>query len=139
MKKKVHMLIGCPSSGKSWACAQLKEKFTHVAHDDFIKAPTSYVNAILKIAQSSQKPLLIEAPFSISQTKEPLEAAGLEVKPWFIIEKPDVLIDRYQKREGRPIPQGHLSRQLTYEERAKEMNAFKGTSSEVLAKLKEEL
>lgn len=137
-KPKVHMVIGVPSAGKTWVCNQLKEKFHHIAHDDFIKAPISYVNAIIQAAKNATKPILIEAPFSISQTKEPLEKAGIEIKPWFIIEKPEVLIDRYESREGKPIPNGHLTRQLTYEQRAYEQNAFKGTSTEVLEKLRSE-
>jgi hypothetical protein len=82
-----------------------------------------------------RKPLLIEAPFSIFETKEPLEKAGFQVTPLVIIEDEDVLRSRYQAREGKPIPVGHITRMQTYAYRAKMLDWFSGTSSQILEKL----
>lgn len=135
--KKAFMVIGCPGSGKSWVCDQLKELFDYVHHDLYIgMAGDTYVREILKRSDSAKKPLLIEAPFSISQIKDPLEAMGFEITPVFIQEDPNVITERYLAREKKEIPKGHLTRQNTYLSRANEWKAFKGTSTQVLEHLK---
>lgn len=135
--KKAYMVIGCPGSGKSWVCDQLKELFDYVHHDLYIgMAGDTYVNEIVKRSASAKKPLLIEAPFSISQIKDPLQQMGFEIEPVFIQEDPQTITERYLKRENKPIPKGHLTRQETYRSRADEWKSFKGTSSQVLEHLK---
>lgn len=136
-KPKIYMVVGCPGSGKSWVCDQLKDKFTYLNHDGYIhlKQPGSYVKAILEKAEDSSKPILIEAPFSISQTKDPLEDKGYDVECVYIIEDHNIISDRYKKRERKDIPPGHLTRQNTYLQRAKDSKAFTGTSDEVLKHL----
>lgn len=136
--KTAYLVVGVPGSGKSWVCEKLTDKFEYVHHDGFIylKQPGAYLRAIFEASKTATRPLLIEAPFSISETKDPLEEAGFKVIPVFILEKPSVVSMRYQKREGKEIPKGHLTRMQTYSERAKKWNAFSGTSSEVLAHLK---
>jgi hypothetical protein len=134
------MVIGCPGSGKSWVCDQLKDKFDYVHHDLFIgMAGDTYVREILNRSKSATKPLLIEAPFSISQIKDPLEQMGFKITPVFIQEQPQVITDRYRARERKDIPKGHLTRQETYKQRAQEWKAFQGTSSQVLEHLKGQL
>lgn len=136
--RTVYMVIGCPGSGKSWVCEQLQNEFTYVHHDLFIKmSGATYVNAIAKAAVDSDKPMLVEAPFSISQTKDPLELMGFKVIPVVIQEKPFVIEARYQSREGKPIPTGHITRQNTYRQRALAWGAFMGTSDEVLHHLRQ--
>lgn len=136
-KTKAYMVIGCPGSGKSWVCSQIAEHFEFVHHDLYIgMAGATYVGEILKRAKDAKKPLLVEAPFSISQLKDPLERAGVEVIPVFIQELPHTIRTRYWQRENKDIPQGHLTRQETYASRAKEWGAFMGTSAEVLEHLK---
>lgn len=130
--KNVIAVVGCPGSGKSWVCNQLKDKYHHLPHDNFIGL--DYVKAILDA--ESPKELLIEMPFSISKIKEPLEKAGVKVITIFIIEPHKVLEERYAARDGKVIPKGHLTRQATYEQRANESKSFKGTSAEVLEHLK---
>lgn len=133
----VYLVIGCPGSGKSWVCDKLKSQFHYVHHDLYIDMTGPvYVSEIIKAAVSSDKPVLAEAPFSVSKTKDPIEAMGIKVIPVFIHEDPDVISDRYQAREKKPIPRGHLTRQKTYEQRAKLWGSFSGTSSEVLEHLK---
>lgn len=132
-----YLIIGCPGSGKTWVCEQLTQLFEYVKHDSFIGEPAeAYVEAILDASEMATKPLLCEAPFSISQIKDPLENAGLTVIPIFILEDEEVIADRYYNRERKPIPQGHLTRQETYRRRAIEWGAFAGTSRSVLQYLK---
>lgn len=134
---KAYMVIGCPGSGKSWVCDQLQDDFEYVHHDLFIgMAGDVYVKEIIKAAKTAKKPLLIEAPFSISAIKEPVELAGIKVIPLFIQEKPGVISDRYRRRENKEIPKGHLTRQETYKHKANSWKAFKGTSEEVYNHLK---
>lgn len=134
--KKAYMVVGCPGSGKSWVCDQLKDKFHYVHHDLYIgMADGTYVNEIMRQANLAQKPLLIEAPFSISKIKDPLEQIGFKITPVFIQEDHSLIADRYRKRENKDIPKGHLTRQETYRQRADEWKAFKGTSSQVLEHL----
>lgn len=131
----VYLLVGVPASGKTWVAKQLLDRFELVANDDYIGK--DYVGAILKASRREEgKPVLAEAPFSVSQVVDPLKAAGRKVIPVFILETEQKLTARYFEREGGQIPQGHITRQGTYEVRAKAMDAFSGTSAEVLEHLK---
>lgn len=143
--KTLYMVVGAPGSGKTWVCSQLQYKFHLIHHDGFIYLkhpdPMAYVKEILKEAPRATKPVLIEAPFSVSKTKEPLEKAGYKVETIYIIENERTHSQRYlerEKREGRWSEDkrrhlaGHLTRTKTYLERAKGDGSFHGTSSEVL-------
>lgn len=130
----VYLVIGCPGSGKTWVCEQLKHKYHYVSHDENIKH--DYVKEVLAATYKSDRPVLIETPFSISQIKDPLETKGIKVVPVFIQESTAVLSGRYRERESKPIPTGHLTRQQTYLSRAREWGSFTGTSTQVLEHLK---
>ena len=139
MKPDIYLVVGVPGSGKSYVCEQLKHLFTYVHHDGYIylKGPKgAYLKAIREAAKDSIRPLLIEAPFSVRETMEPLVEEGYNVIPLFIIEHPQTVADRYWKREKKTIPKGHLTRMETYRERALLWGAFSGTSDEVLAELR---
>lgn len=133
---EIFLVAGVPASGKSFVCEKLTHRFEYVHHDGFIylKQPGTYLSAVLQAAKTATKPLLIEAPFSVSGIKDPLEKAGFRVTPCFIVEKEPVLRKRYEERNRKEthIIQGHLSRQKTFKKRAIEMGAFYGTSTEVL-------
>jgi hypothetical protein len=135
MMNQIYMVIGCPGAGKSWVCSQLTQQYEYVPHDTY-KDSNAYIAAIVRQSKTATKPLLIETPFSVSQIKEPLEKHNYRVAPVFIIEDPQVIRDRYRARESKPIPEGHLTRQITYEQRAKDWHAYRGTSAAVLAFLK---
>jgi predicted ABC-type ATPase len=134
--KQVYMVIGCPGAGKSWVCNQLRERYEYVRHDDHMTSTNAYLEAIRRASETATKPLLIETPFSVSQIKEPLEKKGFVVTPVFIIEHPDVIRERYRAREGKPIPDGHLTRQNTYWHRSQDWQAYAGTAAAVLDYLK---
>jgi hypothetical protein len=132
--KNITLLVGVPGSGKTWATNQLSDKYHVVANDAHIGK--DYAAAIVEAAHTANKPVLCEAPFSISQVKDKLQSRGFRVKPVFIIEADNVLQQRYSSREGRNIPQGHITRQRTYRQRAADGGHFAGTSSQVLEHLK---
>ena len=135
--RTVHLIVGCPGAGKTWVTDRLKDRYELVHHDLYAgMTGKRYVNAIKDAAASSTRPILAEAPFSVSQIRRPLEAAGCDVRTVTIEEKRDVIAKRYQSREGRPIPQGHLTRQDTYREMADKSGGFVGTNKEVLSHLK---
>jgi len=136
--KTVHLIVGCPGAGKTWVTDRLKGSGYKLVHHDLNKGMSvqRYVNAIKKAAASTNKPIIAEAPFSVSQIRRPLEAAGCDVRMVAIQEKRDVIAKRYQSREGRPIPQGHLTRQETYLEMAEKSGGFVGTNRQVLGHLK---
>lgn len=133
MKKTAYMVVGCPGSGKSWVCDQLKDKYHYINHDAYIgMAGDKYVREIIKQSGLANKHILIETPFSMSKIREPLEKQGFKVVPVFIQEDHGTIQNRYEKRENKPIPQGHLTRQNTYLDRAKEGSHFFGTTNQVL-------
>lgn len=131
MRQPIYLIVGTPGSGKSWVCEQLKDKFEYIPHDSHPKL-IEYLNLAKTFASDGDKPVLIETPFSVSMILGPLDKAGYEVTPVFIIEDEQTTSNRYETREGKEIPQGHLTRIQTYRERAHELQAFSGTSEEVL-------
>lgn len=128
-------MVGVPGAGKTWVTEKVAGQFDFIPHDNYRQAG-SYLQKIMEVAPTATKPILIEAPFSVRDTLEPLVNAGYSVTPVYIIEEPDVVAERYASREGKPIPQGHLTRMNTYRQRALESGAFMGTSSQVLEYLK---
>lgn len=135
MTKEIYLVVGTPGSGKSWVCSQLTDKFDYIPHDEFDDT-NQYLSAIKRMADFTDKPVLIETPFSVSQILKPLTAYGLNVHPVFIIESPELTAKRYYEREGKDIPQGHLTRINTYIDRAQEYQAPNGSSQFILNYLK---
>lgn len=132
--QEIYLIVGVPGSGKTWVCEQLKDSFDYLRHDDYPNDKV-YVSAVYKLQGTATKPILIETPFSVSQILEPLSKHFI-VTPVFIIETPSLTQLRYESRENKEIPKGHLTRIQTYIERAKALQAFTGTSEEVLKYLK---
>jgi hypothetical protein len=137
--KKIFILVGASGSGKTWVANQITDKFTYVPHDRYgLKSNDEYVKAISAIANASSKPIVCDTPFSLSQIQSPLAKLGYEVKPVFVVEKPSVTRQRYEaryateKKGQEQMPKGHLSRIQTYIDRAKELKAPIGTSTEIL-------
>ncbi len=129
---KIHLLVGVPASGKTWVTDQLKDKYQVIEHDLY-KLKPEYVSALLRAAASNtQKPILANTPFGMSEIQSALTSKGHKVEPIYILEDPKTLQTRYKARQGTDIPKGHLTRQETYRQRADETKAFKGTSADVL-------
>lgn len=131
--KTVYLVVGCPGSGKTWVCEQLRDKFHYVPHDAYDE---KVYPQILHAATRDMEPVLGEIPFGLSKIHQSLSHHGVRVVPVFIIENEQTLQDRYRQREGRDIITGHLTRQKTYAQRARELGAFCGTAKEVLEHLK---
>lgn len=136
--KQIYLVVGVPCAGKSWVCEQLGALYNYVRHDDY-KDTNKYIAAIVGAAAASSKPLLIETPFSMSQIVEPLESHDYSVTPVFVIEDEDALKRRYEARERKTIPMGHLTRQRTYASRARELKAYAGNSEAVLKHLRSKI
>lgn len=135
--RRVYAVIGCPGSGKTWICDQVKENFNFVHHDLYIgMAEGRYVEAILEAAPKSDRPLLIEIPFSINTITTPLRDAGFEIVHLIIQEPPLTIAGRYYNREKKKIPQGHLTRMNTYNARALENGWLRGSTEHILEILK---
>lgn len=146
--QEIYILAASPGSGKSWVAEQLKHKFHYVPHDKHGQGSfPDYVRIIASEAQKSDKPVICDTPFSLSQVMGPLQERGFKVHPVFIIESPELTKERYEKREHirakeqnrywKPIPPGHLTRIRTFLERAKALNAPYGTSEQILKYLQE--
>lgn len=136
MKKPIiYLIIGVPGVGKSWVCEQLDGKHcAYVKHDLYIKDDAGYIDG-LKVAAQAEQPVITDCPFAERITKEKLEAAGFEVRPWFIVESPIVVMARYRQRTGKNLPQASITRAGSILDRAKAWNAPYGTSQEVKDKL----
>lgn len=137
MLQRVFLVCGVPGSGKSWVCEQLKQEYEYVRHDDFIgREPNAFVSSIFNAARSSQKPILADCPFKERQVREELLDRDLRVIPVFIIESPEVVKNRYEAREKKPVSQATLTRAISIRLRATEWNALSGTSGEIFNILK---
>lgn len=122
----IYLLVGSPGIGKTWISNQLKHKFEVMEHDNY-KDIDLYIHEIRRLSKISSKPILANTPFGVSALMQHLDCI-----PLFAIERSEILKNRYLKREGKPIPQGHLTRQHTYLQRAKDLDAFVGTTEQVL-------
>lgn len=132
---KVYLLAGSPGVGKSTLMKKLQHKFEVMDQDHYIGKP--YLQEVVKRSRAGRK-ILANTPFSVSEPLSHLQSAGIQVVVVFIVEHNDVVASRYQQREGKPIPAGHLTRQDTYRKRAKELNAFIGTVEEAFKYLSDQ-
>jgi hypothetical protein len=132
---KVILLVGVPGVGKSTITRQLGDRYIIAEHDNFIGREADYAPAVARLAHGNDRPVVANTPFGMTDLVAALEVLGCQVEPVFVIERDEVVSARYQMREGRPIPKGHLSRQRTYAARARETGAFAGTADEVLQHL----
>lgn len=129
------MVCGVPGSGKTWVCERLKYLFKHVAHDDHIISG-SVIPAVIAAATGSQR-VLLDCPFGERIMRSALEAAGLTVKPFFIVEPTEVVQARYLAQRGKDLPKPSVTRSVTIKNRALEWSAPHGTAEEVLRMLAE--
>lgn len=136
MKQPVILVCGVSGSGKSWVCRQVADRFHYVAHDEHFK---NHPEVIIDTCKKADKPVITESPFGERVLREQLERAGVRVIPYFVVEHPRVVQQRYLQREGKVLPKAALTRATTIIDRANEWNAPKGTSSEILNLLRGEI
>lgn len=129
----VYLVCGVSGSGKSWACRQLTDKYHYIEHDKHFK---DHLKVVFHAARTADKPVITEVPFAERILKEKLESHQVKVIPVFVVEAPEVVAKRYSSREKKPLPKNAYTRATTIVDRAKEWNAFQGTSQEVLDYLK---
>lgn len=161
--QKLILVCGVSGCGKSWACRQAADKFHYIPHDRCWVHPnnvswdpaavwaadlgdesrylpgakSNHFEVLFAATKIAKKPVLTECPFSERTLREQLEINGIEVIPIFVIEPPNLVAERYFKREGKPIPKNAYTRAETILNRAEEWNAFHGSSDQVLKHLKE--
>lgn len=137
MYQAVILLCGVPASGKTWVMKRLKDKFKTVQNDDYISHGKSYLAEVVEQAARGTQPVIVDCPFGEREFKAALEAKGLEVYPFFIVETPLVIAQRYQVREGKPASKATLTRADSIGARAAEWDVPRGTSDEILEHLRE--
>lgn len=154
MRQPIYLVCGVSGSGKSWACRQVADEFNYIPHDRCWSHPTAkptddldpkwgppgsvstHLYNLIVASRSSDKPVLTECPFNERNLREQLEANELEVIPIFVIEDPHIIAERYQSREGKPIPKSAFSRAFSIGGRARDWGCFYGTSKQVADHLK---
>ena len=159
----VILVCGVSGSGKSWASRQMAGTFHYIPHDRCWVMPgkrgwdasqvweagsgdasryepgaeSNHADVLIAATQIAEKPVLTECPHGERLLRERLEQAGVKVIPVFVIEPPDLVARRYLAREGKSLPKNVWTRARTIVDRAREWNAFMGTSDEVLSHLKD--
>lgn len=132
----VILLCGVPASGKTWVMSHLSGKYKCINNDDYIGKNRDQIITDVKNS-AKESPVIVDCPFAERERREKLESVGLTVKPVFIVESPNVINNRYLSREGKPATQSTLTRASTILDRAREWEAPYGTSSEILAMLRD--
>jgi hypothetical protein len=127
-KQDLFIIAGCPASGKSWACEQLKDKFNYVPYDGINKDLHIY-----ELLKNNDKPLLFDPTIKVSTF---IKRIGhlFNIRLIVIIESEGVINSRMISRGGKITD--------TIKRRIKRMNnlvkkaEFSGTSDQVLEYLK---
>lgn len=130
----VYLVCGVPGSGKTWCARQMADRWDYVPHDLHYK---NHADVVIHAAKIGKRPVITECPFAERELRDKLSQAGVPVIPYFVVEDPNTVKERYEKREGKPIPKNNLTRALSIRDRAKEWNAPMGTSGAILALLKQ--
>lgn len=124
----LYLVCGVPGSGKTWVCKQLSDKFYYVPHDQYYK---NHALILTKVCATANKPVITECPFAERVLREDLEKSGIKVIPYFVVEEPTLIAKRYEQREGKPFPKNNFTRASSIVTRAKEWQAYFGSSESV--------
>jgi cytidylate kinase len=127
-----YLICGVSGSGKSWVCRQLVTKFHYIPHDEHYR---DHVQVVHRAAVTEDKPIITECPFGERILRSQLEAFGVEIRPYFVIEHPAIIARRYYEREKKILPKAAETRASTILSRASEWRAPWGTSAEILQML----
>lgn len=138
MQPVIYLICGVPGAGKTWVCERLTEAFQYIPHDKhFVFA--DLVQAIRQaVAVDPRMPIITECPFAERELREKLINLGFIVIPYFVVEKPEVVAQRYQAREKKPASKASITRASSIGIRAMEWGAPFGTSVAILDLLKHE-
>lgn len=160
--KPLYLVCGVSGAGKSWVCRQLTDKFHYIPHDRcwvhpdhktwkgadageadmqdesryFNGAKSNHLEVLLEAVKSAKKPVITECPFGERPLKEQLEAHGVKVIPYFVVEPVTTVMKRYQGREKKPLPAAAVTRAQSIINRVVEWGAPYGSSDDILNKLK---
>lgn len=127
--KPILLICGVSGAGKTWVCKQLVGKFNYIPRDEHFK---DHEEALHVAAHNSDRALITECPFGERPLRENLECRGHIIIPFFVIESPAIVAQRYYMREGKPVQKSALTRAESIIERALEWDAPHGKSEEML-------
>jgi len=113
--KPIYLVCGVPCSGKTWVCSQLTDKFNYIPHDNY--TVETYSTVLLNAAQTSDKPIIAEAPFRVSILLNELRQKGLTVHEYYIVEDLNIVTQRYLQRTGKPYPKAFVTNWKKYAQR----------------------
>lgn len=133
---EVILICGVPGSGKTWVAKQLMDLGTYVPHD--LYAIDRYPSVLVGIAKNNNKPIIAEAPFRVSVIQKVLYEKGIRVSSYLINEPAQIVKQRYENRDKKPIPRQHLTNRLRYLSTDRNWVAI-GSSTEILEIIKRKL
>lgn len=128
----VILVIGVPGSGKTWVCQQLSDRFTYVPRDD---DSDNHAERLIAAARKPGGPVISEVPFGERELVAELERVGLEVTPIFLVEETEIIAERYEVRESKPLSTAHRARAANMKNKAQEWGAWSGTADEAVEHL----
>lgn len=123
-KQALFLIIGCPASGKSWVCNQLKDKLNYVSYDNINKNYHIY-----ELLKNNSKPLLYDPTIKVS-TFIKRYSHLFNVRLIVITEDKDVIAERMLNRGGKIT--NTLDRRIKRMSDLSKHCEFNGTSNEVL-------
>ena len=97
-ERVLYMLCGQSGVGKSTVASKLHDMFTVLDKDDFRRVKD--LDKVIRNSWHNDLPVLLQVGFHISSTIERYRRMGYKVVPLFIIEEPDVVINRIIARGG---------------------------------------
>lgn len=127
-QQPVYLVIGVPGSGKTWVSRKVAHKTHYIPHD---LHTDDQFDVIMARLPDSDRPIITESPFMEKVIRRQLLDAGVDVRPYLVWENQETVQRRYEEREGRPIPQMHLTRVKNIKARAEEWEIPIGSSEEI--------
>lgn len=135
MSQKVYIVCGPSGIGKTWVCEQLKDQYEYVPHD--IHDVKEYPDALEEAANTSQKPVVGEAPFRTSVLVNELRQRGIKCEAIYIVEPEHVWESRVMLRDGAlGVTERRIKQYHHLKNRAAEVGDYVASAQEVLTYLK---
>ena len=124
IKQDLYIVAGCPASGKSWVCNQLKDKFNYISYDN-----TSKTQCIQELIINNDKPLLFDPTIKVSTFIKRIKNR-FNVHLIVIIEDEDTINQRMINRGGQITDT--IKRRIKRMSNLSKQAEFSGTSDQVL-------